>query len=289
VINGVLVRMGTDGDGNSSNLLDMTPNSTTLPVSEWDDAPLAVGKSYSDSSSGVTISLLSVSSSGAAISVSMNGQTTTPTCTHANPGIAMSAQSASVAPGTAVTYTVSVTNTDSSACSSSQFNLSSVVPAGWTVSPASATLNLAPGSSGSTSVVVTSPTTATAGGYTISGKAVNSSATSFTASTSTTYTVATSSTTTTTNKPPVAVSDSAATTAGTAMKISVLANDSDPEGKALTVKSVGLPARGTAMINADGTVTYKPNGKFKGSDSFSYTISDGMSTASATVSVQVMR
>ncbi|MBI3145179.1 MAG: peptidase M11, partial [Pseudogulbenkiania sp.] len=133
VVNGVLVRMGRDSDDNSSDLLDMTPNSTTLSVSEWADAPLAVGKSYTDSN-GVTITLVSANSSGASVSVSLNGQTPTPTptCTHANPGIALSpGQSAAVAPGTSVTYTLSVTNTDSSACSSSVFNLAATVPAGW--------------------------------------------------------------------------------------------------------------------------------------------------------------
>lgn len=291
---GVLVHMGKDGDGDSSDLLDMTPNSSTLPGSEWADAALAVGKTFNDGN-GVSITLLSASSSGASVSVSVGGQSstsTTPTCTHANPGIALSpGQSASVAAGTAVSFTVSVTNSDSSACSSSVFNLASAVPSGWSGSLASASLTLAPGASGSTTLTVTSSATAAAGSYGISVSATNASTAGYSASASATYSVAssTSSSTSTTNKPPVAVNDSASTRSGTTVKISVLANDYDPEGKPLSLKSVGAPSRGKAVINSDGTVTYTPNGKFKGTDSFSYTVSDGVNLASATVTVQVSK
>ncbi|NQV56338.1 MAG: tandem-95 repeat protein, partial [Rhodospirillales bacterium] len=48
------------------------------------------------------------------------------------------------------------------------------------------------------------------------------------------------------------------------------------------------PAHGTVVINADGTVTYTPDANYSGSDSFTYTISDGQGgTASATVSLTV--
>ncbi|WP_234985968.1 Ig-like domain-containing protein [Pseudogulbenkiania subflava] len=288
-MNGVLVHTGTDGDGDSSNLLDTTPNSSA--TDDISDSPLGVGQSLTDSTDGITIALQSVSSSGATVSVSMNGQTPpSPTCTHANPGVALSpGQSASVAPGSSVTYTLSVTNTDSSACSSSAFNLAATVPAGWSRTLASSSLTLAPGASASTTVTVTSSTTATAGSYGVSTSAANGTTSGYTAAASATYSVATSSSGTTTNKPPVAVNDSASTLSGTAVKIAVLANDSDPEGKPLSLKSITSPSRGKAVINSDGTVTYTPNGKFKGTDSFSYTISDGVNTASASVAVQVTR
>ncbi|EEG07753.1 Ig-like domain-containing protein [Pseudogulbenkiania ferrooxidans] len=286
VVSGVLVHTGADGDGNSSYLLDMTPNSST---NDWIDPALTAGQSFTDSTAGITVTVQSVSSTGTSVSVSLAGQTaSTSTCTHANPTVSLSpGQSPTVTPGTAVTYTLSVTNTDSSACSSSQFNLNTVVPSGWSVSSASSVLSLAPGGSGSTSVVVTSPTTATTGYYGVSSTATNGSATSYKASASATYALATSSTTTT--QPPVAVNDSATTKVASPVNIPVLANDSDPAGKKLTVIAVGAAAHGKAVINADGTVTYSPNGKYKGSDSFSYTISDSSSTASAMVSIQISR
>ncbi|WP_024303657.1 Ig-like domain-containing protein [Pseudogulbenkiania sp. MAI-1] len=286
-VNGVLVHTGTDGNGDSSDLLDITPNSSA--TDDISDSPLGVGQSFTDSTNGITISLLSVGSSGATVSVSVGGQSTTQTCKHANPNIALSpGQSASVAAGTPVTYTLSVTNADSSACSSSVFNLAASVPAGWSKTLASPSLTLAPGASASTTLTVTSPTSVAGGSYGISATAANGTSSGYSASASVTYIVASSSTTTT-NKPPVALNDSASTLSGTAVKVAVLANDSDPEGKPLSLKSVGVPSRGKAVINSDGTVTYTPNGKFKGADSFSYTISDGVNSASANVAVQVNR
>jgi len=70
--------------------------------------------------------------------------------------------------------------------------------------------------------------------------------------------------------------------------VTVLANDSDPDGGTLSVTSVTTPAHGTATINAATTVTYTPAASYSGPDSFGYSISDGQGgTASATVSVTV--
>ena len=80
----------------------------------------------------------------------------------------------------------------------------------------------------------------------------------------------------TTNTPPVAVDDSATTDEDTPIVINVVSNDSDPDGDTLTVASVTAPGHGTARINADQkTVTYTPAPDFNGTDSFTYTISDG--------------
>ena len=90
------------------------------------------------------------------------------------------------------------------------------------------------------------------------------------------------------NRAPVAVADSATTTAGVAVNIPVLANDSDPDGDVLSVASVAGAVGGTAAIQPNKTVTFTPNAGFSGAGSFSYTISDGRgATASASVSVTV--
>ena len=47
------------------------------------------------------------------------------------------------------------------------------------------------------------------------------------------------------------------------------------------------PAHGTAILNANGSVTYTPAPGFTGTDSFTYTVSDGLLTATATVSMTV--
>ena len=67
----------------------------------------------------------------------------------------------------------------------------------------------------------------------------------------------------------------------------VLGNDSDPDGNSLTVASNTQPANGTATVNSDGSFTYTPAAGFFGSDSFSYTATDGLMSASANVSINV--
>jgi hypothetical protein len=42
-----------------------------------------------------------------------------------------------------------------------------------------------------------------------------------------------------------------------------------------------------ATLNGNGSVTYAPPPTFAGSDSFTYTVSDGLLTATATVSMAV--
>ena len=86
------------------------------------------------------------------------------------------------------------------------------------------------------------------------------------------------------NHPPVANNDSAWTTTGQAVTVSVLANDTDPDNDTLSVTSVTQGTNGAVIKNSDGTVTYTPKAGFTGTDSFSYSISDGHGgTASATV------
>ncbi|RWX52047.1 Regulator of chromosome condensation (RCC1) repeat-containing protein, partial [Candidatus Electrothrix marina] len=87
---------------------------------------------------------------------------------------------------------------------------------------------------------------------------------------------------------PLAKDDAAVTEEDTAVLISVLANDNPPQSETLDVTSVGTPAHGTALLNADDTVTYTPDSGFTGSDFFTYTVnSPSRGTASATVYITV--
>ena len=94
------------------------------------------------------------------------------------------------------------------------------------------------------------------------------------------------------NDPPVARDDEATTAEATALDISIadlLANDSVDEGSPLSVSEVGAPANGTAAITGGGTtVTYTPDDNFVGTDTFTYTISDGTRTDTGTVTVSVV-
>lgn len=89
------------------------------------------------------------------------------------------------------------------------------------------------------------------------------------------------------NNAPVAVDDSAETDNETSIDINVLSNDSDADGDSLTVTQASAE-HGSVTINADGSLHYTPASGFEGTDTLSYTISDGDEGESqAVVSVTV--
>ncbi len=88
------------------------------------------------------------------------------------------------------------------------------------------------------------------------------------------------------NYPPVAVDDDMTTAEDTPAATDVITNDTDLNGDTLTVTVVGPPTHG-AVIHDSTTVTYTPDLDFFGSDSFTYTVSDGALTDTATVVVTV--
>jgi hypothetical protein len=182
---GVLFHLGTDGDGNSSDLLDMTPATPTLQG--WLDMSLVVGQSFSDPTPGVTFTPTAVSSSGATVQITIgNG----PVCTAANPTVTVSpSQSQAVTSGTPVNFTVTVTDNDTSSCAPATFNLGSSVPSGWAGVWNAAGVSLSPGKSGSATLTVTSPTGTADGSYNVGVSAMNSSAGSYNGSATAAYVI----------------------------------------------------------------------------------------------------
>jgi VCBS repeat-containing protein len=92
-----------------------------------------------------------------------------------------------------------------------------------------------------------------------------------------------------TNNAPVAGDDTVTTPENTSVTVNVLTNDDDPDtNDTVTVTEVSDPPNGTATINGGTTITYVPDSNFDGTDSFTYTISDGRGgTDTATVTVTV--
>ena len=87
---------------------------------------------------------------------------------------------------------------------------------------------------------------------------------------------------------PVAVDDSAATTAGNAVSGNLAANDSPSADGGNVWALADAPINGSAIVNADGTYTYTPRSGFTGQDEFSYSITDAdgdISVATVTVTV----
>jgi hypothetical protein len=77
------------------------------------------------------------------------------------------------------------------------------------------------------------------------------------------------------NDAPAAVDDTATTAYETPVVIPVLDNDSDLDGDALHIVSLGTPTSGTVVQNGDGTVTYSPATGASGPATFDYTVADG--------------
>lgn len=86
---------------------------------------------------------------------------------------------------------------------------------------------------------------------------------------------------------PVATSDSLATTAGIAVNGTL--KGSDPQGNPLTFKVTGNGGKGTAVITnaATGAFTYTPASGQTGNDSFTFSVSNGFASASATEGVVI--
>ncbi|HEX8002999.1 MAG TPA: Ig-like domain-containing protein [Mycobacteriales bacterium] len=90
------------------------------------------------------------------------------------------------------------------------------------------------------------------------------------------------------NDAPVAADDARTTPEDTAITVGVTGNDTDTEGNALSVVAHTPATSGTVTCGAT-TCTYTPGPDFHGSDSFTYTVSDGAGgTATATVLITVL-
>lgn len=180
VLGGVLVRKVTEGDADSSYLLDMTPATTA-----WADAALVAGQSFTDPLSGLTITPVSVGGSSSTINVTFPAAS----CSHVAPALGFAPTgTVYVAPGATASFTVNVQNKDGCPCAASTFDVGAVVPAGWSATTAR-TASIAPGSSGSVTVMVTAPANAAAAFYPITLTATNTAATSSSGSAATTIAV----------------------------------------------------------------------------------------------------
>ena len=94
-----------------------------------------------------------------------------------------------------------------------------------------------------------------------------------------------------TDSAPVVQNASYTMLAGQTLQISagqgVLSVDYDPDGDPLTVQLLDGPNDGTLSLNTDGSFNYTPKAGFTGSDGFTYSASDGVESATASVTINV--
>jgi hypothetical protein len=127
-------------------------------------AALGNGQSFADTATGISIQQLSSTADAATFSVST-------VCAAQAPSVSISPSSQGAGASLPATrsYTVTVTNRDSAACSTGTFALSSTLPTGFTGGfAAPATLTVAPGASGSATLSVTAPVGTSQGSYALS-------------------------------------------------------------------------------------------------------------------------
>jgi hypothetical protein len=158
-------------DANTQTGHTYLPNFTPSDTS-WNSPALAVGKTWTDPYSNVSISVLSATTSGLTVSVNYGA---TP-CTSSAPGVAVSPLNPSIYPGQSASYSVSVTNNNSSGCSSSTINLGSTEPSGWTTFLSSSSLTLSPGQSASLTMGKGAPNGTPPGTYAVNLNASSNSA-----------------------------------------------------------------------------------------------------------------
>ena len=97
----MIIHTGSETTGNSSYEIDLAPQTTTF------DSMLDVGQTFTDPALNLSITTLSADAAGATVSVSLGPLP----CTHTSPIVSVSPSQSAVAGG-ALTYNVSVTNTD---------------------------------------------------------------------------------------------------------------------------------------------------------------------------------
>jgi M6 family metalloprotease-like protein len=148
--------------GDYTHLLNFQPQ-----TGSWYAPALVAGQTWADPYTNLSISVESATPTAMTVKVTYGS---TP-CTPSNPTVKLSPSNLSASPGNAVTYSLTVTNSDSSACSASTFTMGSTQPDGWPTAFSTATLTLAPGQSSSATLTKNVPASAPVGTYVVDSSA----------------------------------------------------------------------------------------------------------------------
>ena len=157
VRSGALIHYDDGTNGNKTHLADFTP------ADNFTTAALSAGQSWTDPYSNLTLSVNGIDPGNHLLNVTVSYGSAP--CVQANPTVSLSPLNQTVEAGSSKPYTVSITNTDTSACPAGSFSLSGTVPSGWSASLSSSTLSLAPGQTGTATMTVAAPAGAAAGTY----------------------------------------------------------------------------------------------------------------------------
>lgn len=178
--NGVSIRLAPDyTKGAHSYLIDTTPDTLS-----FEDAPLLIGKTFTDDVNHISVTAVSRTTNSITVQINLGSvpppaPAPSPTCTRRNPTLGMSVYSRST---TGVQYSVNLKNNDDSLCGSSTFSVTPALSSGLVQTPRWVSVNnLPPGNS------ITFRVTVNGTSGTVTEKAVNTLATSYSATTSISY------------------------------------------------------------------------------------------------------
>jgi len=183
-------------------------------------------------------------------------------CVRAAPTVTVSPISQSGAPGSAISYSVSVKSNNNSGCGSSTYAFTPAVPGGFSSSNSPATLALDAGASASTVWTVTSPTAGVIEqAYAVALTAYDAGATSSQTQAQASYIVTAVADST---PPTVAITSPATGATGLSGTVTVSANASDAGGVAKVEFSVNgvLAATDTSAPYSFGWNTRKLSGSY---------------------------
>jgi len=259
---GALIHYEDPTTGAYTNLLDFTPGDTlkTSPA-------LLAGQTWTDPYSNLSISALSATASGLTVSVNYGAAS----CTQANPTVTLTPPDPSIYPGGSATYTVSVLDNDSAACSASTFNMGSAQPSGWPTSFSSTSVTLTPGQSAPVTMVKSGSSSTLPGTYAVDANASNNI---YVGSAQANVTVASAPTTTAT----VSVPSSTYTRRSTVPITGTVLNGGTPTSGASVVFT---------LTRADGsTVTQSATTSTKGIATWSYKLNPKSPTGTYSVNAQ---
>lgn len=222
----------------------------------WEAPDLNPGQTWTDPYTNVSLSVLGATSSGLTLAVNYG----TAACLSAAPSVNVSPSNPSIYPGQSAAYTVSVTDNDSAACSSSTMNVGSATPSGWSTSLSASSIVLTPGQSASVTMNKVAPVGTPAGTYPVN---LTASGNSFSSSGTANATVMTTPSTTVT----VSVSGNSFPVPGTVPITAAVTNGGVPASGATVTLTVTSPSGAksiqSATTGSSGTATwnYKLNGK----------------------------
>ncbi len=145
--------------------------SGSLPTRTYLLQNLASGQAFNDTANGISVINRGVANGTAALDIVFAGGG----CVRTAPAVSVAPASQTAAPGSTVTYSLTVKNQNNVYCGNSTFNLTQVLPSGFSGGFAASSLALAPGASASTNWSVNSSAQVASGTYAFDASATDAS------------------------------------------------------------------------------------------------------------------